>query len=213
MAELADIANADVGGIAGTVFFWVVMIMFMVVLLGVIGFFGLWVFRTLKFKINVNVYEHVGGDSHIGRRDVAKEVEKDHSGKRQRFLRLLKARVSIGPFPSEKFVMFNTRKHINLHFQDGIYTPLPIGHDSDAALKFKKDDLLTVLHLWDKDHEENLETHKWGEPTFMDKYGAYILPFSMILIMFVLFFILIQQIGGGVHVTASIDTSQLVKAA
>ena len=210
---VTDIANVDITGVAGTVLFWVVMIISLVVLVGVLGFFALWVFRMLMFKINVDIYEHVGNGNHIGHKDVAKEIEKTKDGKRQRFIRLLKARKSIGPFGSEKFVIFGIRKKLNLHFEDGIYTALPITHSSDAGLNFDKNDLLTALQLWDQDYAENLETHKWGEPTFMDKYGMYVLPFSMILIMFVLFFILIQQIGGGINVTASIDTSQLVRAA
>lgn len=213
MAEIGDIANADIGGIVGTAGFWLVMIMFMLVLVGVLAFAGLWIFRMLLFKISVNIYEHVGDGNHLGRKDVAKEVDKDIAGKRTRFIRLLKGRKSIGPFGSEKFITFGVRKHLNLHLQDGIYTPLPVLHNSDPGLTFKKEDLLTALQLWDQDYAENLETHKWGEPGFMDKYGAYVLPFAMIIIMFVLFFILIQEIGGGVNVIATLDTSQLVKAA
>lgn len=210
---IQDIAGADIGGIIGQTVFWVALIAMFLVLIGVMAFFALWVFRTLKFKINVNIYEHIGENNHIGRKDVGKEVEKSKDGKRLRFIRLLKGRKSIGPFGSEKFVMFNTRKQINLHLEDGIYTPLPIAHNSNPAFTFEKGDLLTALQLWDQDYAENLETHKWGEPGFMDKYGMYVLPFSMILIMFVLFFILIQQIGGGINVTATLDTSQFVKAA
>ena len=210
---VTDIANADIGGIAGQVVFWVVIIIFMVVLVGVLGFFALWVFRTLKFKVRVTIYEHVGQNNHVGKKDVGREVEKTDGGKRVRFIRLLKARKSIGPFGSDKFVVFGNNKQLNLHLEDGIFTPLPIAHNSDPSFNFEKSDLLTALQLWDQDYAENLETHKWGEPSFMDKYGNFVMPFAMILIMFVLFFILIQQIGGGVHVTASIDTSQLVKAA
>ena len=208
-----DIAGVDIGGVVGQVILWVVLITSFLVLIGVLAFFALWVFRTLKFKIRVTIYENVGENNHVGRKDVGREVEKSADGKRVRFIRLLKARKSIGPFGSDKFVVFGNTKQLNLHLEDGIFTPLPIAHQSDPAFKFEKSDLLTALQLWDADYAENLETHKWGEPNFMDKYGAYVIPFAMILIMFVLFFILIQQIGGGVQVTAVIETSQLVKAA
>ncbi len=214
MVELGGLAGFESAGeIAGTVFVWVILIVALLVLVAVMAFFALWLMRMLKFKVTVDIYEHIGENNHMGTKDVAKEVSEIIDGKRRSFLQLLKSRKKIGPFGSDKFMQFGTRKKLNLHLENGIYTPLPIAHSSHAALKFEKGDLLTALQLWDADYAENLETHKWGEPGFWDKYAQYVIPFSMILIMFVLFFILINQMQSGVNVTATIDTSQLIARA
>ncbi len=207
---IADINSVDLAGLAGTVFLWLVLIGVLVVFIGVMAFFVFWLLRLMRFKVNVDIYEHLGTNNHMGSKDVAKEVSEIIEGKRRNFLQLLKKRVKIGPFGSDKFMQFGMRKKINLHLENGIYTPLPLVHNSAAALEFEKGDLLTALQLWDADYAENLETHKWGQPGFWDKYAQYVIPFSMILIMFVLFFILIQQMQSGVSVTAYLDSSQLV---
>ncbi len=192
-----------------------------VILLG-IGVGVMLLIRHLKYKVKLDIYEKVGGAYMGFGRDAREVINKpDVKGKRHTFLLLrtpfkgykkipLPDSASYVPFASK---LVGNRKKLNLLFKDTLFAPLPITENSDPAFNFDTKDLLYILNSWDQDYAENLETHKWGEPTFMDKYGMYVLPFSMILIMFVLFFILIQQIGGGVQVTAVIETSQLIKAA
>ncbi len=212
MALADTITNANLGAIGSTIFLWLVIIVLIVVFSVVIFFFALWLWRVLKFKVNVIIYEHIGENQHFGTKEIGQEVNEVHEGKRRSYLHLFKSRKKIGPFGSDAFSLFGTRKHLNLHLENGIYTPLPIAHSSSAALKFEKGDLLTALQLWDQDYAENLETHKLGQGGFWDKYGSFVMPFAMILIMFVLFFILIQQMQSGVNITATLDTRQIVDA-
>lgn len=209
---ITDITNADIGGIVGQVFFWLIMILFITVLTAVLGFMAWTLWKMLKYKVSVDIYEHVGENTHVGRRDVGREVEETTDGKRKRFLQLLKLRKKIGPFASDKFMQFGNRKKLDLHLENGIFTPLPVAHNSDPALQFNKTDLLAALQSWDQDYAENLETHRITDMSFFSRHEAAILSGTMIIMMFVLFFILINQMQSGVNVTATIDTSQLVKA-
>lgn len=88
--------------------------------------------------------------------------------------------------------------------------PVSISHKAEAAFEFNADDLVTILRWRELDHQEALDTYSNKKLGFMDKYGALVVNSMMILIMFVLFFILLQKLGAlQIHV----DTSQLVRAA
>jgi len=202
--------TADFGGLIGQIMVYLIIILFLVAMVAILYFVGTQLWRVLKYKVKVDIYEHLGEDNHIGRSDLAEEVTTEKDGKRVSYLKLLKSHKKAGPFSSDKFMQFGRMKKIHLHLVDGLFTAMPIKHNSDAGLTFEKSDLLTALQLWDQDYAENLATHNLDNNNFWDKYGSIMMNGGMILIMFVLFFVLIQQMQSGVNVTATLDTSQLI---
>ncbi len=189
----------DVAGMAGSFFLWGAIALiagFVILLLGVLFIF-LW--RILRYKIKVDIYEKVG-EGFIGYTDLAREVfSKDENGKRQTFLRLLKGLKGVKKIPlppSSNYIPFGMRKKLNLLYKDSLFTPMPIVEHSDPAIFSSTSDLLRVLHSWDSDFSENLETHRGGA-SFFDKYGNYVFFGILIMTQFVLFLVLITQLKGG----------------
>ncbi len=154
MALADTLSTANIGQIGSTIFLWLILILFVGVMAAVIFFFAMWFWKVLKFKVNVVIYEHIGENQHFGTKEIGQEVNEVKDGKRRSYLHLFKSRKKLGPFGSDAFSLFGTRKHLNLHLENGIYTPLPIAHSSSAALKFEKGDLLTALQLWDQIKKE-----------------------------------------------------------
>jgi len=169
------------------------------IIISSIGSYLLW--RLMRYKIRVDIYEKVGDKNFICFSDFAREVVNfDDNGKRKTFLRLLKGLKGMKKIPlpeSHVYIPQGMRKKLNLVYKDSIMTPLPITENSDPQLTFDPKDMLKVLYSWDQDYSENLETHKTGSG-FWDRWGNQISWLILIFTQFILFLILItQQSGGG----------------
>lgn len=160
---------------------------------------GLLFWRWFKYKITVIIYEKVG-DAYIAHPNKAYEhIGLDDAGKRTRSLRLLKKFKGMkkGPLPpSFSFVPTARGKLLNIIYRDGIISPLSVQEHSPPELSWNTNDLLRVLDSWDADYVENLETHRQS-PSFMDRFGGYIIPATVMFLNFILWLILLTRINGG----------------
>lgn len=186
--------------------FWVFIIGLIAAVAAGGYFLGVAIFRLMRYKIKVLVLDHVG-NSEIARNDLAKEF-KDVNKTRK--LKLLHSGDEI-PLPNpDKYISMGVRKLLVLHKHGDMLTPMGLTHNSPANFTFNMDDLVSVLFWRETDHQEALETYRDHKKSFMEQYGAWVMSTMMIVIMFVLFFILINKLGS---LQIRVDSSQLVKAA
>lgn len=204
MAILAQIT----GFITQTVF-WVFMLIIIAALLIGAYFLGMMVYRLLRYKIKVLILDHTG-TSELARMDLAREVTEKPGNKK--YLQLLRMAEKV-PLPNpDKYIAMGVRKLLVLHKHNDMLTPMAVTHNSPASFTFNTDDLVSVLFWREQDHQEALDNYRDKAISWWAQHSGFIMSASMILMMFVLFFILIQKIQGGVTVRAVIDTSQLIAA-
>lgn len=202
-----------VGNYVMVFFMWTFIALLAGLLLIGMLFFFLWLYRLLKYKVEVHLYEKVGSAYQL-RKDVACEVlgQDMSTNKRRTYLLLRKGFKGLKKLPlpqSSEYIAAGMRKHINLLFKDGLLSPLPILESNDPTLSWKPEHLLRVLDSWDADYSENLETHKMGQ-SFWDKWGVSINFWILIVMQFILFLILIMQLKGGQGGQLP-DITQLIK--
>ena len=183
------------------------------VLIG-LGMAFLFVYRYMKYKVILDIYEQVGGSFlSFGRqaREVINKVS-DQNGKRKTYLLLRVPFKGIKRIPlpdSSKFIphgtIITTKKKLNLLFTNKVFVPLHIENNSPEVLSYSLEDLPRVLDSWDADYAENLETHK-AKPGFWDKYQQFITILSvlgMTMVFWILIFVITRQgIGGGAQLIA-----------
>ena|SRR3990167_3666156 len=165
------------------------------------------VYRLLTYKIDVLILDHTG-NTEIVKKDLGRLIfGKD----KKRCLRLLKTGLPEGELPlpdPDKYFAFGNRKLLLLHKINDVLTPITLKHNSPATFNFNMDDMVSVLYWRELDHTEALDSYRNKKVGFMEKYGTWVMSTLMILIMFVLFFMLLQKLGS---LQIQVDASQLIK--
>lgn len=161
---------------------------------------GLWfLWKYLKYKIKVTIYEKVGNAYMVHDNKAFEQIQPGSDGKRQRKIVLQKKFKGIkkGVLPSSiTFLPMNRGKMLNMVYRDGLMMPLPLREENEPELVSTTEDVLRVLESWDSDYVDNVETHK--KPAgFLEKYGGYIVPFTVMFFNFILWLVLLSQINGG----------------
>jgi len=166
----------------------------------------MYVARTFRYKVKLDIYEKVGGHYLSYGREALEVINKQTAGTGKRVTHLLLRVAFKGtkkiPLPdSATFIphgtMLTTKKKLNLLYTNGLFAPLNVVENSPAALTFNVEDVLTVLQSWDQDFAENLETHK-PKASFWDKYQQFITilsVLSMTMIFWILIFVITRQGG------------------
>lgn len=200
-------SDINLGAIAGDVFFWLIIILFVIALALIIGWGTAFVYRLMKYKIKIEIYHQQGPDSFRPVEDLGMEVTNDKTGRTE--LRILKAKRTIAMPPGKFLMPMGMRSKLNLAKIGGELIPMQVTTNSPVTFELNLEKLSNAISWREKSRESAVEAY-YGKESFFSKYGAVLMNATLMIMMFVLFFILIHQMQSGITIRAILDTSQQV---
>ncbi len=193
--------------VAGDVIFWLVLLLFALAVFAILGWLAMFVWRMLKYKIEVEIYHQQGPRSFRPVKDLGREIINNKTGKNE--LHILKAKRTIAMPPGEFLMPMGMRSKLLLGKVGGELIPMQVTTNSPTSFTLNLEKLSNAIAWREKSRESAIEAY-YGNESFFNKYGAVLMNATLMIMMFVLFFILIHQMQEGVTIRAVIDTSQQV---
>lgn len=182
---------------------WVFLLALIAVVMSVVGYLGWWFYRYMRYDIKVSILEPMGANAWRERIDMAREDRK------MKHLELRGYREFISIPGPQFFLLSGKRRSLKFVEVSGYLLPMEITMEWPPNYSVKMEKLSIAVAWRENSRKESLSAYS-ETMGFMEKYGTVVVSSMTMIMMFVLFFILINQMQGGVTVTAVLDNSQLI---